>query len=215
MRKNWLTIFLWTIVILVNVYFIYNFPFKHFNLKSWNRPFGPLLTFHIIFGLVALLVGPIQFFPSVRRTQPRFHRVSGRIYLVSLLLAAACAILLSINHNIIVQKRYIFGTGLLGLAGAWLLTSGMAFWAIKKRNYAQHREWMIKSYVVTCGFTTYRIFAVTLNNYLHLDYNKEMSGIMAWACWAVPLLITEAFLQAGKIRNTGFATNRAANRVSI
>jgi hypothetical protein len=63
-----------------------------------------------------------------------------------------------------------------------------------------------KSYVVTCGFTTFRIFAVTLNSYIQLDYSKEMSGIMAWACWSVPLLVTEVFLQAKKIRKASVVT---------
>jgi hypothetical protein len=47
----------------------------------------------------------------------------------------------------------VFGAGLLGLAAAWFLTSAMAFLAVKNRNFVQHREWMVKSYVVTCGFT--------------------------------------------------------------
>ncbi len=190
----------WTILISINIYFVYNFPLKHFNYEAWSEPFGPLLTVHIVFGLIAILIGPFQFFPSIRKRQPHIHRMTGKIYLLSVLIAAFAATILAINHNIIDQHRIVFGTGLLGLAAAWFLTSGMAFWAIKNRNFLQHREWMVKSYVVTCGFTTFRIFAVTLNSYFQLDYNKEMSGIMAWACWSVPLLATEIFLQAKKIK---------------
>ena len=97
---------------------------------------------------------------------------------------------------------FTFGVGLLGLAMAWLLTGGMAFWAVKHRNFVQHREWMVKSYVVTCGFTTYRIFGDTIRDYFQLSDAVDMSGIMAWACWSVPLLITEVILQAKKINNT-------------
>lgn len=196
----------WSLLIVTNLYFVYNFPLQHFNYKTWSEPFGPLLTIHIIFGMIAILVGPFQFFPSIRRQFPQIHRLTGRIYLVSVSLAAIAATILAINHNIIVEHRIEFGTGLLGLAAAWFLTSGMAFWAIKNRNFVQHREWMVKSYVVTCGFTTFRIFAVTLNAYIQLDYKKEMSGIMAWACWSVPLLAAEVFLQAKKIRKASLAT---------
>jgi len=156
--------------------------------------------------MIAILLGPFQFFPSIRKKHPRSHRLTGRFYLLSVIIAAMTAIILAINHNIIVQHRIIFGTGLLVLAAAWLLTSGMAFWAIKNRNFVQHREWMIKSYVVTCGFTTFRIFAVTLNSYIQLDYNKDISGIMAWACWSVPLLLTEVLLQAKKINKLNVVT---------
>ena len=134
----------WTLLIAVNIYFVYNFPIKHFNYKAWNEPFGQLLTIHIVFGMIAILVGPFQFFPSIRKRYPYIHRLTGRLYLLSVLIAAIVAIILAINHNIIVEHRNVFGTGLLGLATAWLLTSGMAFWSIKIRNFVQHREWMIK-----------------------------------------------------------------------
>src|SRR5262249_8805186 len=97
---------------------------------------------------------------------------------------------------LLTQNEVVFGTGLLGLALAWLVTSTMAFWAIKNRNFVQHREWMIKSYVVTCGFTTFRIIAST---FPFLENIKDIDGVMAWACWAVPLIITEVLLQAKKI----------------
>jgi hypothetical protein len=38
-----------------------------------------------------------------------------------------------------------FGGGLAALATAWLVTTGMAFIAIRKQVYDQHREWMIRS----------------------------------------------------------------------
>jgi uncharacterized membrane protein len=200
MTRTVLISFGWILLISINLYFVYNFPLNHFNYKAWNESFGPMLTTHIAFGMIAILIGPFQFFPSLRKKFPRIHRLTGRTYLISISIAAIAAIILAINHNIIEQGRIVFGTGLLGLAAAWVVTSSMAFWAIKNRNFVQHREWMVKSYVVTCGFTTFRIFAVTLNSYIQLDYSKEMSGIMAWACWSVPLLVTEVFLQARKIR---------------
>lgn len=216
MRKSLLSISLWSLIILINAYFIYSFPLRHFNVKSWNQPFGPLLTVHIVFGMIALLLGPLQFFSSIRKSRPHFHRLTGRIYLISILIGAACAIILAINHTIAIQKKLVAGTGLLGLAGAGLLTSGMALWAISNRNFVQHREWMVKSYVITCGFTFYRILFVMTKSYIplnNIDYAKEASGIMAWSCWAIPLLITEAVLQARKIRKLGSVTKPAANTV--
>lgn len=197
---------IWSLIVLTNIYFIYNFPLNHFNYESWIEPYGPLLTIHIIFGMIAILIGPFQFFPGIRKNYKYFHRLTGRIYLSSILVAATTAIILAINHNIIDDHRFTFGTGLLGLAAAWLLTSGMAFWAIRKRNFEQHRQWMIKSYVVTCGFTTFRIIAITLNEYIQLDYGEYMSGIMAWACWSVPLLLTEVILQSKQMRDSTLVT---------
>ena len=189
---------------MINVYFVYNFPLRHFNYESFNQPFGHLLTVHIVFGMVAILAGPFQFFPAIRRRMIRVHRFSGRLYLLSVLVAAVTAILLAVNDNLITKHEIVFGTGTLGLAAAWLVTSGMAFWAVKVRNFKQHREWMIRSYVVTCGFTTFRIIAVTLHQTL-LQGVPNLGDVAAWACWAVPLLVVEAVLQGQRISRSSAA----------
>ena len=96
---------------------------------------------------------------------------------------------------------FAYGVGLFALAVVWLLTSGMAFAAIRRRNFIQHRQWMIRSYVVTFAFVTFRIV-----NGLMASYGVERAdriAIMAWACWAVPLLITEMVLQGKQVFATG------------
>lgn len=149
MTQKLLFSFGWVLLISINLYFVYNFPLRHFNYKAWSEPFGPMLTVHIAFGIITILIGPLQFFPLIRKKYPHFHRLIGRTYLISILIAAITATILAISHNIIEQGRIVFGTGILGLAVAWLVTSGMAFWAIRNENFVQHREWMVKSYVVT------------------------------------------------------------------
>ncbi len=186
-------------VILVNLYFIQKFPFRHFNAETLQANFGPPLLIHIVFGVIALVVGPFQFFAMIRNRYPRFHRLTGRIYLASILIGGISALYLAIFHNILDQHKLAFGFGALGLATAWLTTSGMALWAILKRRIVQHKEWMIRSYVVTCGFSFYRIMHDAALFAGYGDYGPEVSGIFAWACWSVPLLFTEIILQARKI----------------
>lgn len=198
MKKQHVYYGVWGLIIAVNLYYIYNFPLNYFNAEALQATFGPMLIIHIIFGMTAILIGPFQFFPSIRKKYTRIHRLSGRIYLLAILIGALSAIWLAIFDRIMVREQFIFATGILGLAAAWLITSGMALWSVKKRNFEQHREWMVRSYVVTCGFTTFRIVAININQFIQLD-GREMGDIMAWACWAVPLLVTEVILQARKI----------------
>ena len=49
------------------------------------------------------------------------------------------------------------GAALFTLAVVWTITTGMAFLAISRRAIVQHREWMIRSYVVTLAFVFFRI----------------------------------------------------------
>ena len=74
--------------------------------------------------MIAVLIGPLQFFSSLRKKHPQLHRRTGRSYLFAILAGAGCAIVLAIQHNMIMQHRLAFGTGSLGLAVAWLFAIG-------------------------------------------------------------------------------------------
>jgi hypothetical protein len=93
---------------------------------------------------------------------------------------------------------WVFGSGLAGLATAWLVTSSLAFLAIKRHLYEQHKEWMVRSYVVTLGFVTFRILFSALEA-SGVGTLPEQLGVAAWFCWSVPLLVTEAVLQGRRI----------------
>ena len=80
--------------------------------------------------------------------------------------------------------------------------TGLAFVAIKRQLYGQHKEWMIRSYVVTFAFVTFRALQGTLSA-AHVGTLPEQLAVSSWFCWAVPLLITEAILQGRKIVAVG------------
>ena len=195
----------WAIVLSVSFYFIYNNVFnyftydkEHYGEDTWPS-FAPFLLTHVVFGMIALIIGPLQFIPAIRKKYVKTHHTIGKTYLISVLIAASASLYLSIDKVIVTEKALSFGTGLMGLAIAWLLTSGMAYWSIRHRNFVQHREWMVRSFVVTTGFASFRLFNNMLVNDFHTDPNAT-ADVMAWACWAFPLLVTEVLLQAIKIR---------------
>jgi hypothetical protein len=74
----------------------------------------------------------------------------------------------------------------------------MALWSIRNRRFEQHRDWMLRSYVVTFAFVTFRLGADWMSS-LSATYaafnNGQIEATMAWACWAVPLLIAEPLIQ--------------------
>ena len=91
---------------------------------------------------------------------------------------------------------WVFGAGLFGLAVAWVTTTGLAFLAIKRSLIEQHKEWMIRSYVVTFAFVIFRAFDTIIGSRMPL---ADHIGVSAWFCWSVPLLLNEAVLQGRKI----------------
>src|SRR5262249_11947098 len=70
--------------------------------------------------------------------------------------------------------------------------------AILCRQAEQHREWMIRSYVLTFGFVTIRILD-SLLDMEQMGTLVERMTAASWLGWIVPLVLTEAILQGRKI----------------
>src|SRR5262249_50642077 len=149
----------------------------------WPRRWGFLL--HIVCGSGALLLGLAQLWTGLRRRWPAVHRWTGRAYLVCVGLGMIGGYYLAVTTTL----GPAFGLGISGLATAWGATTGVAWYAIRKRAVDIHRSWMIRSYVVTFAFVVFRLF----DEYLptkDLRPVGEREVTMAWLCWALPLLVT-------------------------
>ena len=155
---------------------------------------GWVLLVHIITGTFALLTGPLQLWLGITDRRPDLHRKIGMAYLASVSVSSVAAFYLAFNTDF----GWVFGAGLTGLAVAWLTTTGMVFTAIRRHLYDQHKEWMIRSYVVTTAFVTFRmvipILVITGTGTLN-----EQLGFTIWISWSIPLLVTEAVIQGRKV----------------
>ena len=152
------------------------------------------LLLHIATGIVALLTGPMQLWLGITNRRLEVHRRLGIVYMSSIVISSAAAFYLAFHTDLGV----VFGAGLTSLAVAWLLTTGMAYAAVRRHLMDQHKEWMIRSYVVTTAFVTFRILFLILESAGIGSLNEQLA-IASWVCWAVPLLLTEAWLQGRKI----------------
>jgi hypothetical protein len=149
---------------------------------------------HITGGAIALILGPFILWLGMTRRRIKIHRILGVMYICSIAFSSVAAFYLSSRTDF----GWIFGTGLSGLAIAWIATTSMAVISIRKRLIAQHQEWMIRSYVVTFAFVHFRIF-VGIMEAAGIGTQIERLGAASWFCWAFPLLITEVALQSKKI----------------
>lgn len=193
--KQSVSILAWTVLIALAVGFVLKYVFHYYLNYSepgfnvyWPRR-GALLL-HITGGTVALLTAPWQFFSGLRGKSLNVHRRTGIVFLTGVAAGATGAIYLALTTTF----GWAFGFGLLGLAAAWITTSGMAYYAIRKRQIEIHKEWMIRAYVVTFAFVTFRVFS-DYGPTSHLKPVSDLSITLAWACWVVPLFIAEIVLQ--------------------
>jgi hypothetical protein len=192
------TIAVLTAAALLAVTFFFGAAVPYLTLNEARfGPYWPMrgwLLLHIGGAAVALLTGPIQLWLGLSDRRMGLHRVLGIAYIISVVLSSIGAFYLA-SHT---AGGWVFGAGLTGLGVAWLVTTGLAFLAISRHLYDQHKEWMIRSYVVTFAFVTFRALQVSLSA-ANVGTLQEQLAVASWFCWAVPLLITEAILQGRKI----------------
>jgi len=195
-----LLILVWAALVTIAVAFILKYVFHYYlnyNAAAYN-PYWPrrgALLFHITGGMVALLTAPWQFFTGLTGKRMNVHRYTGRIFVGGVTVGVIGATYLAFTTTF----GWAFGFGILGLAAAWASTTAMAWYAIKRGMVEIHKEWMTRAYIVTFAFVTFRVF----NDYgptSHLKPAGDLAVTLAWACWVVPLFITELILQLRRIR---------------
>lgn len=188
------------IIGLIALYYVVQrvFPYTSFNIEQY-RDYWPekwWLVGHLIGGMTALLIGPFQFSSSFRNRYLKVHRTLGKIYIVAIIIGSLCAFYMS--FTIAPKFNSAWSIALFFLALPWLVCVLMAYRMIRLKRIPQHKEWMIRSYVVTFAFVLFRyIEESTFASYLIEDVAQRAPTVI-WISWAIPLLITEVVLQWNK-----------------
>lgn len=195
------TILAWTGIVAIALGFVIKyvvFYYRHYDMASFDVywPRRGWLFLHINGGTLALLTGPWQFWTGLRQKNLAIHRWTGRLFLLGVAMGITGAVGLSVTST----YSWAFAVGLMGLASAWLVTTSMAYYTIRKGLVALHKEWMIRAYVVTFAFVFFRI----LSDYgptSRLQPENDRDITVAWACWVVPLAVTEMIFQVKRTRS--------------
>ncbi|MEM7102696.1 MAG: DUF2306 domain-containing protein [Bacteroidota bacterium] len=161
------------------------------NFQAWNIIFH----FHFIGGGIALFLGWAQFWKWLRNKYFRFHRITGMIYVGAILLASAPA---GIYASFFAIGRFSndIGFGMMGVL--WFIFTFLAFTAIKKKNLSEHINWMIRSYALTLGAVTLRLWLPILMGLIGLSFDEAYSTV-AWLSWVPNLIVAEIVIAKGWI----------------
>jgi len=94
-----------------------------------------------------------------------------------------------------------FAIALIFLALAWIFTTGIALAAILRGMVVLHREWMVRSYIVTFAFVMFRVVQDNLPMVVKHLGESENDGLAntTWISWLVPLAVFELIRQTRKI----------------
>lgn len=161
-----------------------------------------LTALHVIPGTLFLLLGPLQFVPSIRAHWPRFHRNSGRIFVASGLITAVTAISINIifpPFGGIFKSLAVFIFG-----AAQIITLIVAVHAILRRNIVRHRAWMVRAFAIGLSISTMRFYFIPAFLVFGMEPNAFNISLGMWIGFLTNTLVAEIILARGKNRKAAF-----------
>lgn len=154
---------------------------KYYNFK-W------ILIAHITSGGGSLILGIIQFWPKLRNYSWKLHRIIGFLYLLAVLVSSFCAVILAFTTSYEVNLPYAFSLQIW--VSVWISATGIAYYHAIRKKFKLHKEWMIRSYIVTLAFVVSGL-TLKIPYVKNLGSFEEISPSLFWMGWAVPLYIYE------------------------
>ncbi|MCH2042486.1 MAG: DUF2306 domain-containing protein [Saccharospirillaceae bacterium] len=150
---------------------------------------------HIIFGSVALVVGPIQFLPWIRERWLSWHRGCGALYVLSCLLSGVSGFYIAFYAEEGPATAFGFGT----LASLWLSCTVLASQSVRTKQFAAHRAWMLRSYALTFAAVTLRTWLPLLTAGWEMSFEAAYP-IVSWLAWVPNLLAMEGYIRVSRSR---------------
>jgi uncharacterized membrane protein len=147
------------------------------------------VVLHILGSATYVLLGALQFVPRFRRRHRTWHRRAGRVLVVAGLLVAASALWMTLLYqpkpgtgDLLYVLRLAFGSAMI----ACLI---LGFTAIRRRNIAAHRAWMIRAYAIGLAAGT-QVFTEGIGQAL-LGAGELQGDLAKAAGWVLNLAIAE------------------------
>jgi uncharacterized membrane protein len=161
------------------------------NARFFDSPV-PIVA-HIIGSSVFLVLGALQFAPSLRRR--RWHRIAGRVVAPAGLVSALSALWMTLFYALpdavtgpgLPMVRVVLGTAMAGAIVA-------AFVAIRRGDVRTHSAWMTRAYAIGLGagtqvlvFLPYTLMAGTPAPLTHT--------LLMTAGWVINLVVAEVVIR--------------------
>lgn len=145
---------------------------------------------HMVFAAPIIVIAPFQFLPAMRVQRPRLHRLLGQAFLTLSILAACLAIWL--GATIEIQGSRI-PLALFGMV--WAAFSVAAWVCAAKRDFVNHRKFVIRSFAIGLAFVWVRLLGEMEDQLLSFIDSKEVrETTQEYLSFILPLLIVEAWL---------------------
>jgi len=159
-----------------------------------------LTLLHVVPGMIFMILGPLQFVRRLRENHPVVHRWTGRIFLAASAVIGATGLTMALLGTIggLDEKAAILLFG-----SFFLFALGKALWHVLHREFAKHREWMIRGYAVGLAVATIRpimggFFAAALMSG-HVPQPERFFGTAFWIGFTVQTIAAEIWVRRTRV----------------
>lgn len=151
----------------------------------------PALMFvHIVPGALFMILGPLQFAGSLRRRRPKFHRWSGRVFVLLGMIIGFSALAMSFTSSIGGANET---AATVFFATFFLIALSKGFVHVRNRRFALHREWMIRAFAIGLAIATIRPIVGAFFAARRLSPH-EFFGIAFWLGFTAHLIAAEVWI---------------------
>lgn len=163
---------------------------RRFVGKFGKHPGATLL--HILPAVVFMALAPFQFSRRMRARNIRLHRWSGRLLVTIAIPIGLTGLFFGLFMPF---SGAVEASGVAVFGALFLFALARAVVAIRRREIARHREWMIRMFAIAIGVSTVRLtgiaFALATREGPHAWF-----GYSVWVGFAVTALAAELWIRS-------------------
>ncbi|SHG23358.1 DUF2306 domain-containing protein [Flagellimonas flava] len=201
------------------------------DFMRWNRvlPHGYVegetmgniaVGIHLLFAVIVMVGGPLQFVPKLRTKFPVFHRWNGRFYLSAALLISLSGVYMVVTKGTISGLVGDISVSLNGILIIWFAV--MALRRAIQRNFQSHRKWALRLFLVMAGVWFFRI-GLMFWLFVHgkpVGFDPETFRgpflvALGFGQYLIPLMVLELYFAAQKSKLGSVKTSMAAALVLL
>jgi uncharacterized membrane protein len=158
------------------------------NARFFASPVPVVL--HIVAVTLYAILGAFQFAPGIRRRRIGWHRAAGRLLVLCGLTTALTGIWMALFYprpddvgTVITGVRLVVGS-------AMALCIVFAFAAVRRRDIARHRAWMIRGYALGMGAGTQALTQLPWMLAVG-PLDKSSKAVLMTAAWVINVMVAE------------------------
>lgn len=193
------------------------------DFDRWNRvlPHGYVegdwkgnlvVGIHVLLAAILTIGGPVQLITAVRQRFPRFHRWLGRVYVTTAIVVSTAGLVMVWTRGSVGDATQHVSISIQ--AGYIILFALLAVRYAKARQFARHRAWALRLFMVVNGVWFFRVGLMfwLLVNGRPVGFDPEtFTGpfltVLSVFTYALPLslLLLELYFQALQKQRLAFS----------